>query len=193
MGVSSLETIDGKIRAFVCVSPGPGESDELFSFMDGLRRFDGYKWVRPEGLHVTLKFLGDVSGEQIQMLDTNLSRIGGVGPFYIKASGPGAFPNLDRPSTIWLGVREGAPSLEKLARSVEAAARKSGFPEERKKFRAHVTLARAREERNLPEDLKTELESLPALSWTCRGFTLMRSVLAPQGAIYTPIREYRLD
>ncbi|MDR3332031.1 MAG: RNA 2',3'-cyclic phosphodiesterase [Synergistaceae bacterium] len=184
---------DGLTRAFVCVVPERGAAEALASFMEGLRRFGGYKWVSADGIHVTLKFLGDVTAEQIQKLDTSLSRLGGTRPFGVSASGIGFFPSPRRPKVIWLGVREGVPNLEKLARFVENAAKTAGIPEEKKKFRTHLTLARARDERDIPAELAGELERTPGLSWTCRAFVLMKSVLTPSGPIYTPIREYPLD
>jgi 2'-5' RNA ligase len=178
------------VRAFVCVAPEQDKVAALAEFIAKLRVFDGYKWVRADGLHVTLKFLGDINADQMQRLDTNLSRIGILRPFVVTASGAGGFPSPDRPRTIWLGVREGADKLERLAKAVDGASKKSGLPSETKKFKAHITLARARKEANVPDDLKTALASPPELSWTCRSLILMKSVLSPNGPTYTPIREY---
>jgi 2'-5' RNA ligase len=188
-----LDSAAGVVRAFICVAPEGDSVAALAEFIGRLRVFGGYKWVRAEGLHVTLKFLGDINSDQIQRLDTNLSRVGGMRPFAGKASGTGGFPSPDRPRTIWLGVREGADKLEKLAKAVDGASKKSGLPAETKKFKAHITLARARREADVPEDLKAALASSPELSWTCRSFILMKSVLSPGGSIYTPIREYHFE
>jgi 2'-5' RNA ligase len=188
-----LDSTTGVVRAFICVGLNKEGNSALAGFVEGLRVFRGYRWVRADGFHVTLKFLGDLNADQIQKLDTNLSRIGGQGPFTITASGTGGFPSPNRPRTIWLGIKEGAGRLEKLARSVDGASKKSGLPAETKRFKAHITLARAREERDITDDLKIALDSSPELSWTCRSFVLMRSVLSPNGPAYTPIREYSLD
>jgi 2'-5' RNA ligase len=185
-----LDSAAGVARAFVCVAPEQDKVAALAEFIGKLRVFDEYKWVRADGLHITLKFLGDINVDQMQRLDTNLSRIGGMRPFVITASGAGGFPSPDRPRTIWLGIREGTDKLEKLAKAVDGASKKSCLPSETKKFKAHITLARARKEADAPDDLKTALASPPELSWTCRSFILMKSVLSPNGPAYTPMREY---
>ena len=181
------------MRLFVCVSPDEASARTLAAFMGRLRGFPGYKWVAPENLHVTLLFLGESDGAQVQRIDSELSRLGGIRPFAIKISGAGAFPNLSRPKTIWLGVREGAGELEKLGAKVARAAKGAGFASDDKKFKAHLTLARARGDGGaMPEDLKKSLDDAPAVSWTCDRFTLMKSLLTPKGPIYTPIRTYEL-
>jgi 2'-5' RNA ligase len=187
-----LNNISGFIRTFVCV-PLPDEvklkAAEYISF---LGRPGSYKWVTAEQMHITLRFLGDSEPSQIQKIDTALSFIGGVGEFDITLSGCGGFPNMSSPKVLWLGVEKGASSLEKLALRVEGAARNADFAPETRKFRAHLTLARGKSGAALPDELAEMLQSPPSLSWRCRSFILMKSVLAGSGAIHTPLREYQL-
>ncbi len=179
------------MRTFVCASPDEASSRTLAAFMGRLCAFPGYKWVAPENLHVTLLFLGESDALQVQRVDSGLARLGGLRPFGIKISGAGGFPDLSRPRTIWLGVREGAGELEKLAAKVAQAARGAGFAADGKKFKAHLTVARARGDGGpLPPEVVAELDDAPTVSWTCDRFTLMKSVLTPKGPIYTPIRTY---
>lgn len=188
-----MATDNEYMRTFVCVSPDEASTAALASFMARLRDFPGYKWVAPENMHLTLLFLGESDVSQVQRMDSNLDRLGGVRPFGIKLSGAGAFPNLSAPKTMWLGVREGAPELEKLAAKVAQAAKNSGYPQERKKFKAHLTIARTRGDGGaMPPELKKILDEAPELSWRCESFTLMKSQLTPKGPIYTRIREYGL-
>lgn len=180
-------------RAFLCVVPDGAAVEALRGWLGRLRAFGDYKWVAPEQVHITLKFLGDATADLLQKLDSNLSRSGAARSFPIRVSGAGAFPNLTRPKAIWLGVRSGADGLERLAKSAEQASRNAGFPQEKRKFKAHLTIARARAERAMPDELTHLLGEGPTLSWMCRGYVLMKSVLTPQGPVYTPLREYAID
>ena len=186
------------IRAFVCVCINEDGKDELSGFIRGLKKFKGFKWAERNILHITLKFLGEIEPEQITRLDTNLSRIGGIRPFKVKLSGVGAFPNMSSPRALWIGVGEGSEGISKLAASVERAAVTSGFEEERRSFHPHVTLARARNNSrggglvHMPDEIAEMLKSCPTPSWTCDGFTLMRSELSSTGPTYAPIAKFSL-
>lgn len=181
------------MRAFVCVVPDARSGEALAAFADKLGSYPGYKWVAPENMHITLLFLRESDQSQIQRMSSNLERLGGVRPFDVKVAGAGAFPNLDAPKALWLGIREGAGELEKLAAHVAQAAKNSGYPPEKKKFKAHLTIARSRGDGGpMPEAVKKILLEAPELSWRCEGFVLMKSVLTPKGPIYTKIMEYPL-
>jgi 2'-5' RNA ligase len=190
--ISSVET-ERLTRVFVCVSLPGRAADEVERFTGKLARFPGFRRVRREQFHITLKFLGGAAPEQIQRLDTNLSRIGGLRPFEVTLSGAGAFPDMARASVLWLGVSAGGEKLLKLASSVERASAASGFGTERREFHPHLTIARARGGRasgGPPDELASVLAEAPSLSWTCASFTLMRSVLASGGAVYRPLGDY---
>jgi len=186
------------VRAFVCVCMGEDGMNEIANFIGGLKKFTGFKWVARDTLHITLKFLGDITPEQVTRLDTHLSRIGGIRPFNVTLSNVGAFPNLSSPRALWIGIGEGSEGVSRLAASVERAAAASGFAEERRAFHPHVTLARARVDSraggrtHMPEELADMLKSCPMPSWACNGFTLMRSDLSPSGPTYTPIAKFSL-
>jgi 2'-5' RNA ligase len=181
------------MRLFVCVSPDEGAVDEIASFAVSLKKFTGFRWVGRESLHITLKFLGEISPGRVTELDTNLSRIGGIRPFSIKLSRVGAFPNMASPKSLWIGVGEGSETLAKLARSVGAAAVASGCEAEKRGFHPHLTLARAKgPARGMPESLARALGDAPSPSWVCCGFTLMKSDLLPEGAVYAPVARFPL-
>ena len=179
-------------RAFVCVTPPAEVAEAVGAFIASLRPFGGFRWVAAEAVHVTLKFLGDSGPEMIQSLDTNLSRLGGVGPFEIGLKGAGAFPGISRPRVVWLGIDEGAETLAKLASRIDRAARSAGYESEKRRFQPHLTLGRSRAEPVVVPGLEEALAAAPKLSWRCGGFILMKSVLTPRGPLYTAIREYPL-
>ena len=186
------------VRAFVCVCISEDAKEKIASFVAGLRKFTGFRWVAGDNLHITLKFLGETEPERITRLDTNLSRIGGIRPFKVTLSGVGAFPDMTSPRALWIGVGEGSEGMSKLASSVERAAVASGFDKERRAFHPHLTLARARTDSrdrgrvHMPDELREMLKSCPLPTWTCDSFTLMRSELSPGGPTYTPIVGFSL-
>jgi 2'-5' RNA ligase len=180
------------MRTFVCVIPDAQSISEIMEFMERISEFRGYQRVSADQIHITLKFLGETSVEQAQRLDSNLSRVGAVRPFRIKISSAGVFPDLSRPKSLWLGMGDGAEPLEKLAQSVNRAARKSGFEPERRRFRAHLTVARSRDDAEMPKEMADILSKAPTPSWTCDSFVLMRSSLTPHGPVYTPLGKYLL-
>jgi 2'-5' RNA ligase len=180
------------IRSFVCVAPTRDAAGEIAGYVARLRRFGGYRWVTPDQIHITVRFLGEAAPSLLQKLDTALSALGGFEEFDIALNGVGGFPNIFRPRALWLGAVTGAQELGNLASRVEQAARRSGFAPLKRKFNAHLTIARARSEGPLPEELAVELKNAPKVKWTCRSFVLMKSALSPSGAVYTPLREYPL-
>jgi 2'-5' RNA ligase len=183
------------IRAFVCVSPPETELTKLNDFVASVREYPGFKWVKSDQLHITLKFLGDITSPQAMALDTNLSRLGGTRPFVISLRGVGAFPSESRPRTLWLGIGDGAESLVRLASFVDKASVSSGCERGLRKFHPHVTLARARHEGGeigISGDLAEKLSDIPDISWTCGSFVLMKSELTSSGPVYTPMGKYDL-
>jgi len=186
------------LRTFVCVEPPTDVADELGRFVAGLRamaRNEEYKWVSRAQLHLTLRFLGTASAETVSAMDRALRALRVPGEFRVSLAGGGAFPGLARARVLWMGVSEGEGKLAGLAELVEGAAVAAGYEPEPRKFKAHLTLARARGESALPERLRealTDEKKTPVFSWLCRGFALKRSELTPGGPIYTTLGEYKL-
>jgi 2'-5' RNA ligase len=186
------------IRSFVCVRPPADVACDIARWISGLGRFRDYRWVSREQIHITLRFLGEAEPSLVQKMDTALSQIGGVGEFGVRLSGSGGFPSVSSPRVLWLGVTDGADDLARLASRVERAARNADFaPDPKsggagKNFKAHLTLARSKTGTPLPKGLALALRDGPAFSWRCRSFILMKSVLEPEGAVHTPMREYPL-
>lgn len=154
------------------------------------------KWVRPEGIHVTLKFLGEVQDEREPELRAALARAAAGGrPLPLAVEGFGAFPALERPRVIWAGL-EPDPQLELLQHRVEQEFAPLGFPAEGRPFRPHLTLGRAaREARPRPCDrLEETLMGLRHRQTALvEGVDLMRSVLQSAGAVYQVRHSERLS
>ncbi|MEJ2209777.1 MAG: RNA 2',3'-cyclic phosphodiesterase [Anaerolineae bacterium] len=101
------------------------------------------RWVRPEGIHLTLKFLGDTSPEQVAQVKEALARAAATAaPFDFTVGGVGCFPNTRRPRVVWVGVHEPTGALKRLRDAVEEQVAPLGFPTEKRRFSPHLTLGR---------------------------------------------------
>src|SRR5882724_2562646 len=145
------------------------------------------KWVEPESMHLTIKFLGDVDESREMAVRQHLSRAAGaVKPFHLPLGGFGAFPNVTNPRVVWAGC-DAAPPLELLQHDVEMALSAEGFPVEGRPFRPHLTLGRVREGAKAREftALAGQLDDL-TFSADCvvTSLDLMQSTLSPKGSAY---------
>lgn len=185
------------LRTFVCVVPPAEVVAEMERFLTGLRALAPweFKWVGREQLHITLRFLGEASESMTAAMDEALRSARIPAAFEVEVAGTGGFPNLDRPRVLWMGVTKGAGELANLAALSEDAAVAAGYERGPKKFKAHLTLARARAEARIPERLREVLANaakIPIFSWRCESLVLMKSELTPTGPIYTRLGEYAL-
>lgn len=111
---------------------------------DGTRDRNDVRWVRMDGLHLTLRFLGPTPATRIPVIGGLLDHLAGTtSGFEVALSGAGAFPSMDRPRTVWLGVSDGVDALSGLVERLDAGFALAGWPNEPRPFRAHLTLARS--------------------------------------------------
>lgn len=172
-------------RAFVGVPVG--SAPDLVRLLDGLEESGAdVRTVHPEQLHLTLSFLGDVPDDSAPTLAEALdAATHGTRPFEMRLHQVGAFPNARRPRVVWVGVAEPEPMVD-LATRVRESLAAAGFPGDDKDFRAHVTLARTRSERNL-DKLVAFLREHGRDSFGSLAVSevrLYRSTLGPQGAAH---------
>lgn len=186
----------GTIRSFIAV-PIPSEVREaVAAALEPLRGAGDVRWVRPEQYHLTLKFLGDATPAQLDKVAAGLHSIANTfSPFVIQLAGVGAFPRVERPSTLWVGIAAGAEGLAALAGAVERVCEAAGFPREARPFRAHLTVGRVRSNKEIKaliERLRaTKAEALPPFS--AGEVVLMESDLRPGGPIHTLRERCRLE
>ena len=152
-------------------------------------------WTKSGNFHLTLKFLGDVHSETIDAVRKAIQDVADVQtPAPIVFGGIGAFPNLYRPRVLWVGVKQGASIVSRLAKAVDLELKHLGFPTD-DRFHPHLTLARLRTPMNL-EPLKNMLRQYDTIDRAVvnvKEITLMRSELHPNGAIYTPLKVCRFS
>jgi 2'-5' RNA ligase len=178
------------VRLFVAVNLPEHERRAAFDATAPLRDGDlPVKWVQPAGLHVTMKFLGDVPEDRAALIGAALdAAVRAVRPFEVMLGGIGAFPSSARPRVIWLGV-EIHPALELLANDVEKALGPFGFEAELRPFRPHITIGRAKQGGGVRPGRFAAFERLAAgVSYdgvaAVASVDLMESILRLEGAEY---------
>jgi len=182
-----------QIRAFIAIELPQRVKDELARLEEELRagRETFVKWVAPGGIHLTLKFLGNVAGERVHAISDAIAGVAsGTSPFGLRIEGVGAFPNLRAPRVVWVGVGGDLDSLRALQKGIDRALLPLGFAIEGREFSPHLTLGRVRETASPSErhDLgsyigSVQVKATPAVE--VRSVNLMRSQLTPRGAIYS--------
>ena len=182
------------LRAFIAVELPLEIRNAVYKAMASLQKEIGpaVRWVPVENLHLTLKFLGDVSPTNVEMLSQMLRVEADLFPcFDLRLHGLGSFPNLKRPRVIYIGVQAPA-TFEGLQRGIESASRKLGYESEERGFSPHLTIGRVRhasrvtaaERQTIRRTLEeTRIDSLG----TARvdSVHLYKSDLKPAGSVYT--------
>lgn len=152
------------------------------------------RWVRPPGLHLTLKFLGEIDeGRAIKVKSVLAAVSSRHSPFRLALQGCGAFPNERRPRVLWIGFAP-EPRLLALQEDLEGELEKAGFPREERPFRPHLTLGRVRGPAGVDRAVRTLAERSTEAEGVMdvKALTLFESRLHPQGADYISLGEYPL-
>ncbi len=153
------------------------------------------KWVAPQAVHLTLKFLGEIEETQVEEISRMAAQVAdGIVPFDINIKGLGVFPNPRRPRVIFLEMVEGEAGVSSLHRELEVGLEKVGFEREARRFHPHFTLGRVRrggDIRDLPRSL-APFADFQLGNFPVNMVTLFRSELRPQGARYTRIAQFPL-
>lgn len=187
------------LRLFVAVELGEAALAALASLQEDLRRqgLEGLRWVRPEGVHLTLKFLGETPAERLPAIEAALGRaVAGVLPHVLRLDGLGTFGSRRSPRVLWVGLQGDLEELGRLQQQVESALAQAGFPKEDRRFSPHLTLARVRPETAgaLSERIARALAAAqpPEATIAVREVSLMRSTLGPGGAVYDRLAAFPL-
>ncbi len=173
------------MRLFIAVNLAEAVRRQLWDATAALRRAEtAVKWVGVDGLHLTVKFLGDVDAARVRDITATLdAALAGHRAFPLDLNGFGAFPSLERPSVVWAGCERTA-ALELVYHDVEAACERLGFPLEVRAFQPHITLGRVRRGKRVT-DLAGLLTGLAvAATDHVETVDLMESTLGPEGPRY---------
>jgi 2'-5' RNA ligase len=189
------------IRAFIAVPLPHPLLDRLSALQRQLESqipSRSVRWVRAEGIHLTLKFLGDTSTEKLPDIEHALAAVARHAPVCTFTVGElGCFPNPRRPRVVWVGVQEPAGRLAALQDAIEEVMAPLGYPPEGRGFTPHLTLGRVRQGARRSDvarvgEVVTGTTGEPLAEVSADHFALIRSVLKPTGAEYTTLEEFPL-
>ena len=181
-----------RVRLFLAVELPREIKEALDRLVTGVRGagIRGLRVVNPEGIHLTLKFLGEVERNRIEHIVDEVRRVAkAYRPFTLELEGLGGFPSRGAPRVLWVGITGDTEPMLALQRELEEALELLGFSKERRGFRPHLTFARVGE-RASPADRRRASKILevihlgPGLRIPVSGLSLMRSTLLPGGARY---------
>jgi len=190
-----------QIRSFIACELPETVKSSLVLIQKALQSVDPScaKWVDPNSIHLTLKFLGNVDVEKIESITKGLfEATQNVPPFQLELAGLGAFPNLRSVRVVWIGLKGDLDLLQKLQSQIEARISPLGFPPENRTFKPHLTLARVRETTSLMirqsigerlSQIKIERNSIIQVD----SVSLMRSQLTRAGAVYSRLCSAKLN
>jgi 2'-5' RNA ligase len=185
------------MRLFVAVFPPADVQRSAASIIERLRSpGDGVSWVKPDNLHYTVRFIGEVGDDGARRVaESAREAVRGRAAFDGVLGGLGAFPNARRARVIWLGMTAGGPALVELAKALERSLDKRGFEPEGRGFSAHLTLGRVRDPRGDWTDRLASVGSIEAqpVAFRVDRLSVIESKLNPKGSIYTVREEARLE
>lgn len=188
------------VRAFVAVKMAPQAEEELARLQQRLARRvpdRAVKWSRTDQIHLTLKFLGNVTRDRIPGLQASAREACRVtGPFRLRLSAPGTFPNPRRPRVIWAGLSGDLDRLRRLQVAVDGACEGFGAHRESREFHPHLTLGRvakgAERQGSAIAEALASVGPYPTSEWMVREIFLVRSHLGSQGATYEDLAVFPL-
>ena len=187
------------MRTFIAIEL-PAEIKEYLNFIQNKLKAcqTDMKWVKPENIHLTLKFLGEINAEQFDKTVSILKKAADNNPsFKINMASIAAFPGINTPRIIWLGINQGEPQIKTLVANLEEKLVGIGIPAEERTFSVHITIARTCSCRNqqslgagiagLNDKLKIEKHE-----FTADKLTLFKSTLTSQGPLYEALQVFPL-
>jgi 2'-5' RNA ligase len=193
-------TQERQIRSFIAIELPAELKTILGSFQDEMASAGGsfVKWVSPESIHITLKFLGNIPAEKVGKITSAIEQAcAGTGYFTLEAGELGGFPNLKQPRVLWIGLHGDINRVKSLQTSIDNNLVRLGFDREKREFTPHITLARMRDKAS-PADRRKFGEQVINKRFDFQykidveNINLMRSQLLPGGAVYSRLAQLKL-
>lgn len=183
---------EGAIRVFIALDIPNSARSSLSGAIDRLRVAipRGVRWVDPQGIHLTLKFLGNIDPGRTDGILESMCRVAqDASTFSLRLAGLGVFPNQRQPRVLWAGVEGDLDSLAGIQSGVEEDMSEQGFTRERRGFNPHLTIGRVRDRVSVSDrhqiGTSVALSSLePTEPWLAESMYLVQSTLTPDGAVY---------
>ena len=183
---------DKSIRSFLAIDLPAEVLNKIRTIQNQLKKtIEGsIGWTRPEGIHLTLKFFGNISENDISNITMVIeNHVNRIKPLALNAGNLGVFPTLARPRVLWLGVGGDVEPLAGFQKSIDSALQDFGFEGENRPFRPHLTLARIKDPKSVIglAKIMEKSDNYEAGHFHAGGITLFKSQLSPKGAIYTKL------
>ncbi|MXZ74676.1 MAG: RNA 2',3'-cyclic phosphodiesterase [Gemmatimonadetes bacterium] len=184
------------MRTFIAVEVPDSARDRIAQLVNRFKTTGtDIKWVEPDNIHVTLKFLGNIGTDQPAVIRDGLSAaLDSAGAFDLKLGRIGAFPDMNRPRVFWVSIIEGRKELVAMQQRIEAELHARGFVREERPFSPHLTIGRVRSPRGLAKltDLIGEM-AFETEPFTVKRAAVVKSDLKPDGPLYTVIDHVELE
>ncbi|MDX1964345.1 MAG: RNA 2',3'-cyclic phosphodiesterase [Pirellulales bacterium] len=185
------------LRTFIAVEIGPDVAGRAQTLINRLKATDAkVSWIRPQQMHFTLNFLGDIRDREIpELLRLVTDAVRPLPAFDLLCRGLGVFPSLENPRTIWLGVTTGAEAMIELHQALDRGLKQLGLRGEGRRFRPHLTLGRVRSLPHGPENLAeliAEYAAYEAGVMSVCDVTIMHSDPHGNGSSYEPLGQAEL-
>ncbi len=181
-----------RIRSFIAFDIDDEQIVKRFSEAQQMlvRTGADLKLVKPENIHVTMRFLGNITPPMVDSIYEAMQKVS-FSPFEVEIRGLGAFPKLQYARVIWAGISKGAEQLSNISVQLEPKLRELGFRPDPKGFSPHLTIARVKSGRNKVELIRCVKDSVDYEFGTVKAesLRLKRSVLTPKGPIYSTLKE----
>jgi 2'-5' RNA ligase len=181
------------IRTFIALELPPSVISLLEKVQDDLKSMKiRAKWVRPENIHLTLKFLGNINPDDIDNIGgAMMDAVDDFAGINLVARGVGVFPGIKRPRVIWVGLGGQIQLLFAMQRALEDNLEALGFRKEKRPFKGHLTLGRIRQtiDPSMIHQIMREYATLPSEKFTVRRIILFKSDLKPTGAVYSQLQQ----
>jgi RNA 2',3'-cyclic 3'-phosphodiesterase len=178
-----------QIRTFLCIEIPELIRARISELQAAMKSIDArVSWVRPENIHLTLKFLGNVPSKRISAVCQAASRAAGSSSsFSVEVSGTGCFPSPRNPRVLWVGLPDLPEELLQLHKQIEEQLAREGFPRDSRRFSPHLTIGRIRSAEGAARVASQLLESgFEPVLFPANRIVVMRSDLHPSGSLYTP-------
>lgn len=178
------------MRTFIAIDIPEDVKTSLANLQADLKQIGAdAAWTNPAGMHLTLKFLGEVSESLIPEIEKScMAAVSAIEQLTMTLNGTGVFPNFRNPRVLWAGIKEETGRLLELQRRLEVELRSQGFRPEDKPFNPHLTLCRIKSPRNSRELIaRAEMYDLPEISFGVMDIRLYKSELSPAGSKYTEL------
>ena len=184
------------IRTFIAIEIPGNIISKIRELQEGIKVYGlKIRWVRPENIHLTLKFLGDVEAVTIGEIAGTISKtVEGYTPISLNAKGIGVFPGIKRPRVLWVGLTGQLDSLVRLQKTLDENFKLLGFPGEKRSFKGHLTMGRIKAKIDVKKfgDALMAFRSFESETFTAGQIVIYKSELKPSGAFYTKLADASL-